>query len=120
MIRDFCGISKKTLLDEIKELRRQLGENIAPPGVSNESADAIDLVRGVGNIGAHMEKNIDHIVPVEPEEAQLLIELVETLFSEWYVERQRRFDRLENIKALSESKARQISDFKIPQIEAPK
>ena len=44
---------------------------------------AIDAVRRVGNIGAHMEHDINVIVDVEPREAELLIGLVETLFREW-------------------------------------
>ena len=34
---------------------------------------AIEAVRSVGNIGAHMENDINVIVDVEPEEAKLLI-----------------------------------------------
>jgi len=42
--------------------------------VSDDSIEAIDYVRQIGNIGAHMEKDIDQVIPVEPDEAQLLIE----------------------------------------------
>ncbi|MCP1830281.1 hypothetical protein ACVIHH_005106 [Bradyrhizobium sp. USDA 4518] len=34
--------------------------------------DAIDAVRIVGNIGAHMEKDVNLIVDIEPGEAQML------------------------------------------------
>ena len=50
-----------------------------------ESVEAIDHVRTIGNIGAHMEKDIDLIIEVDPGEAQALIELIELLFEEWYV-----------------------------------
>lgn len=104
MIRDFCGIRKGRLIDEISALRQSLENGHAPKGVSEESIDAIDSVRKIGNIGAHMEKDINTIIDVDPSEAQLLIELIETLFDEWYVERHRRAERFEKITALSESK----------------
>jgi hypothetical protein len=90
MIRDFCGISKARLIDEIKELRTQIDENRAPRGVTHESVDAIDAVREVGNIGAHMEKDVDLIVEIDDNEAQALIDLIETLFEDWYVARETR------------------------------
>jgi hypothetical protein len=66
--------------------------------------DAIDHVRGVGNIGAHMEKEIDLIVPVDPGEAQALIELIEMLFDEWYGARERRKNRLARIESIAVEK----------------
>lgn len=104
MIRDFCGIQKNTLFQEISELTKRLDEEAAPKGVSIETVEAIDHVRSIGNIGAHMENDINLIVPVEPEEADLLIGLVELLFEEWYVARHRRQERLEKIKGAAQSK----------------
>jgi hypothetical protein len=78
MIRDFCGISKRRLIDEIDELRERVDRGQAPPGVQPDSVEAIDIVRKIGNIGAHMEADINVIVDVDPDEAQTLIELVET------------------------------------------
>ena len=104
MIRDFCGISKATLYKEIQELRQQVDNGSAPNGVSNESVDAIDQIRGIGNIGAHMEKDVTVIIPVEKEEAQLLIELTELLFEEWYIARKRRLDRFAALQSAAEAK----------------
>lgn len=104
MIRDFCGISRKTLYLELNELRKAVDENRASRGVTHESVEAIDHVRTVGNIGAHMESDIDLIVPVEPDEAQILIGLIEMLFVEWYVERFKRQSRLADIAAVAEAK----------------
>ena len=104
MIRDFCGIQRNTLFQEISELTKRLDEEAAPKGVSIETVEAIDHVRSIGNIGAHMENDINLIVPVEPEEADLLIGLVELLFEEWYVARHRRQERLEKIKGAAQSK----------------
>lgn len=105
MIRDFCGIiDKRTLFDEISSLKVLIEEGRAPSGVTEESVEAIDRIRTIGNIGAHMEKDINVIVDVDPGEARVLIELVEMLFEEWYVARHRRRKRLEHIKQISENK----------------
>jgi hypothetical protein len=100
MIRDFCGIAQDTLDREIRELRSVVDNDKAPRGVTHESVDAIDNVRKVGNIGAHMEKDINLIVEIDPDEAQILIELVETLLEEWYVARDARTKRFASIAAL--------------------
>lgn len=104
MIRDFCGVSKATLHREIQELRRLVVEGAQPRGVTHESMDAIDAVRSVGNIGAHMERDIDVIVPVDADEAQLLIGLIELLFDEWYVARNKRELRLAAVLKLADEK----------------
>lgn len=104
MIRDFCGITKNRLVDEVAELMRLVEADAAPKGVSLETVAAIDHVREIGNIGAHMEKDIDLIIPVESDEAGILIELVEMLFEEWYIARHRREERLSQIKGAKEEK----------------
>jgi hypothetical protein len=104
IIRDFCGIRKGRLVDEINELRNLIDENKAPQGVTEDMVEAIDHVRHLGNIGAHMEKDINVIVDVDPDEAQKLIELAEILFAEWYIARQRRADKLAKIGVLSAEK----------------
>jgi hypothetical protein len=58
MIRDFCGISQKRLIDEINALKKMVDNCNAPKGVESETMDAIDHVRTIGNIGAHMEADI--------------------------------------------------------------
>ena len=105
MIRDFCGISKARLVDEIKELRSQVDSGKAPQGVLHDSVDAIDHVRGIGNIGAHMEKDINVIVEIDPNEADILIDLLEVLFREWYVARHQRQERFAALKQLAADKA---------------
>jgi len=104
MIRDFCGIRKKRLIDEINQLKADVEGGKAPAGVQPDAVEAIDHVRGIGNIGAHMEADINVLVDVDPGEAQALIELVELLFSEWYVARQARVDRLKRLKAIATDK----------------
>lgn len=95
MIRDFWGISKPRLKDEIEALKEK---------VDPLTWQAIDAVREVGNIGAHMGRDIDLIIDVEPEEAQLLIGLVEQLFEDWYVERNAKEQRYKKIKEMAEKK----------------
>ena len=98
MIRDFWEISgKRTLGQEIEALKDE-------PRISSETWEAIDAVRKVGNIGAHMEKDINVIIDVEPREATALIELIEVLIEEWYVTRQRRQEHLTRVKQIGDSK----------------
>jgi hypothetical protein len=104
MIRDFAKITKGRLIDEIDALREAVANGTADRAVSPETVEAIDHVRGVGNIGAHMEKDIDLIVPVDPGEAQALIELVEMLFEEWYGARERRKQKLARIENIAVAK----------------
>ncbi|MGX1087456.1 DUF4145 domain-containing protein [Pseudomonas sp. AP3_22 TE3818] len=95
IIRDFWKIVKGRLVDEIEALK----DKIDP-----DTWAAIDAVRQIGNIGAHMEKDINVIIDVEPEEAQLLIELIETLIKDWYIARFKRQEHLAKIKAAAENK----------------
>lgn len=112
MIRDFCGIAKGTLDKEITALRTAVEEGKAPKGVTEESVEAIDHVRTVGNIGAHMEKDIDLIVEVEPGEAQILLELVESLFDEWYVARDKRERRFAAVQTVAIQKREAIAELR--------
>lgn len=106
--RDFCGISKPRLVDEINALQKQVEEGSAPKGVEPETVEAIDAVRGIGNIGAHMERDISLIVDVDPGEAQALIELIEMLFDEWHVARHVRDEKLARVKQIAAEKAAAI------------
>lgn len=95
MIRDFWPVKPGRLVDEIAALETK---------VDGETWEAIDAVRRIGNIGAHMEKDINVIADVEMEEAELLIGLIETLIDEWYVARFEREHRMAKIKAAAASK----------------
>ena len=104
MIRDFCGVSKKRLIDEITALRDAVISGKGPIGVLPDTIEAIDHVRSIGNIGAHMEQDVNVIIPVEPHEAQALIDLIEILFEEWYVARESRKQKLERVKTIGAEK----------------
>ena len=95
IVRDFWGVKPGRLVDEIEAIKGK---------VDSLTWDAIDSVRKLGNIGAHMEKDINVIVDVDPTEAALLIGLVETLLTEWYVGRETRKARMSAVVAAAASK----------------
>lgn len=95
IIRDFQGIKRDSLFEEVNALKGTIEPALW---------DAIDAVRGIGNIGAHMEKDVNVIVDIDPDEARQLIGLIEMLFDEWYVQREERAKRLQAIKALGDQK----------------
>jgi hypothetical protein len=95
MIRDFWKVSKSRLIDEVNAIE----DKIDPL-----TWKSIDAVRKVGNIGAHMEKDINLIIDVDPQEAYLLIQLIELLFEEWYIHRHERELKLTAIVELAHTK----------------
>lgn len=95
MIRDFWGPKGGRLVDEIEAIKDK---------VDPMTWAAIDSVRKIGNIGAHMEKDINIIVDVEPNEAMLLIGLIETLIQDWYITKHEREKRLSDIVSLATEK----------------
>ncbi|ROM84905.1 hypothetical protein BK652_10020 [Pseudomonas brassicacearum] len=95
IIRDYWGVRKGTLFEEISELKDR---------VDLDTWSAIDAVRKIGNIGAHMEKDINVVLDVEPEEAQLLIGLIEMLVKDWYVARHARQVHLAQIVQAAQNK----------------
>lgn len=74
----FLGIEKNNLSQAISELENKIPE---------QQWRVIDGVRRIGNIGAHMEKDIDLIIDIAPDEAEKLIKLIEHLLNQWYVNR---------------------------------
>lgn len=78
MIHNFWGIKEKNLNAEITALKGKISAN---------QWAAIDGLRKVGNIGAHMEKDVELIVDVDQDEAQRLLKLIELLFKNWYIAR---------------------------------
>jgi hypothetical protein len=95
ILRDFWKVKPGRLVDEIDQVK----DKIDPI-----SWEAIEAVRKLGNIGAHMEKDINVIVEVDTNEAALLIELVETLLKEWYVAREDRRVRFTAVIAAAAAK----------------
>lgn len=95
MIRDFWKISKSRLIDEINELQSK---------VPASQWKAIDAVRSIGNIGAHMEKDINTIIDVDEGEAEKLLKLIELLIDKWYIARHDEEQLLQDIEKIATSK----------------
>lgn len=95
MIRDYWKVVEKRLVDEINGIKDK---------VEPQTWSAIDAVRSIGNIGAHMEADINLLIDVDPGEAALLIQLIETLVNDWYVQRHERQKQLDAIIAVAQAK----------------
>ena len=95
MIRDFHGVVKDRLVDEITGIKDKVEPNVW---------EAIDGVRQIGNIGAHMEKDVNVMIDVDPEEASILLELIEMLIEDWYVGRHQRNESVRRVKDLADAK----------------
>jgi hypothetical protein len=105
LIRDFWQVKAGRLVDEIRAIEDK---------VDPLTWAAIDSVRKVGNIGAHMEKDINLIIEVEPHEAELLIGLIETLVQDWYVAREERKRRLAQITLMAGAKKPKAAEQAAP------
>ena len=80
MIRDFWGISKNRLVDEIVALAD--GDKV--PAAQRKILHGL---REIGNIGAHPETDVNTIIDIEPADAEKLLKVIELLIKQWYVER---------------------------------
>lgn len=97
MIRDFWEIKPSALFKEIDQLEHKI------PVMQWK---VLDGIRKVGNIGAHMEKNINVIVDIDPGEAEKLLKVIEKLMNDWYVERHETELLYGDIIAISDEKAK--------------
>ena len=95
MIRDFWGISKARLVDEIDALK-----DLVDPSTKK----VLDALRKLGNIGAHPEKDVNLIVDIEPNEAHKLLKFIEFLMQKWYIERHDNEQLLQDILDLDKDK----------------
>lgn len=95
MIRDFFQISKGSLFEEINAIKDK---------IPAEQWAVLDGLRRIGNIGAHMEKDINLIVDIEPDEAQKLIKLIELLLQQWYIERHNQQELFADIIGIDQAK----------------
>ena len=98
IIRDFWKVNERDLFAEINAIQ----EKVAP-----QTWEAINAVRLVGNIGAHMEKDINLIIDVEPNEAEALIKLTEILIKDWYIARQERENNWTSVIDIANQKAKE-------------
>jgi hypothetical protein len=95
MIRDFFEATGKNLYQEIQSVEGRIEPRIK---------EAIDAVRKIGNIGAHMEKDVNAIIDIDPGEAEVLLELIEMLLEQWYIKRHEQEESLKKVVALAEEK----------------
>jgi len=88
IIRDFYEIRLKDnrLCKEIDAIKDKVDDSLW---------NAFDAVRKIGNIGAHMETDVNVIIDVDENEAQILITLLELVIKETYINKYER-DRLLN------------------------
>ena len=99
MIRDFWDVKEKNkLAQEIDSIKGKVDADVW---------DAIDAVRTMGNIGAHMGKDVNMIIDIEPQEADSLIALIEFLFKEWYINRHQSTEQIKAIKEMASTKEEQ-------------
>jgi hypothetical protein len=91
----FWNAKGRNLYEEINSIQSM---------VDPETWQAIHVVRQMGNIGAHMEKDVNTIIDVDPKEAQLLLGLLEHLIREWYVARYNKDESLKKIVAMAREK----------------
>ncbi|MDY2656672.1 MAG: DUF4145 domain-containing protein [Candidatus Limiplasma sp.] len=98
MIHDFWNIREKNLNAEISQLKNK----VAPL-----QWKAIDGLRKIGNIGAHMEKDVNLIIDIDPDEAKKLLRLIEMLLEKWYITRHEEEALLCEIVGIAENKEEQ-------------
>lgn len=102
MIRDFWKIEENNLYQAIEALRKE-------DKVDEKTLKAIHAVRDLGNIGAHMEKDVNLIVNVDEGEADKLIWLIEFLIQHWYIEDHEKKEKLKEIGNLGKEKNENLS-----------
>ena len=95
IIRDFWKVDGTNLYQEIDLIRDKVDPDIWT---------SLDGLRKIGNIGAHMEKDINLIVEIEPGEVSSLLQFIELLIDEWYVNRHNRQKLLSAIPLINEKK----------------
>lgn len=95
MIHDFWNIHEKNLNAEITNLQGK---------VSSSMWNAIDGLRKMGNIGAHMEGDVNLVIDIDISEAKKLQKLIELLFDKWYIARHDEEELLNDVSGISDEK----------------
>lgn len=93
ILRDVWHVSGASLLEDIREAEKRMDE---------VTCSAVRAVYQHGKIGSHMDhEDINIITDVEPQEPQLLLNLVELLIREWYVTKRERQKRLNQLLSMA-------------------
>lgn len=104
MIRDYWGITNKNnLYQEILAIEDKVSPNVSR---------VLKGLKDLGNIGAHMEKDINLIIDIDSGEAEKLIKLIEYLMKEWYINRHESEQLFKDIVGIDEAKKMQKTNGK--------
>ena len=105
MVRNYWGVSKRTLADELNAIEARCDPELFA---------AMMVVKAVGNIGAHPERDVNLIVEIVPGEVDQLLDLIHLLDAEWYIARANKAARLARVKMIGQAKADARADGKSP------
>ena len=80
-------LREKAKVKNPNNLMRAIEEAIADPGIPTDIKESLDAVRNIGNFASHPNKSLNtgEIVPVEPQEAEWCLEVIEMLFEFYFV-----------------------------------
>ena len=78
ILQDFFGIKERNLFSSLEKVKPQLASSLWK---------AIDSLRKIGNIGAHMQQDVNILLDVDRNEAAMLVKLIERLIDGTYVAR---------------------------------
>lgn len=98
MIRDFWSVKKENLYAEINAIQGK---------VTPTQWKALDGLRKIGNIGAHMEQDVNLIIDIDADEAKKLLRLIEMLLEKWYIARHDEEALCVDISEIADEKALQ-------------
>ena len=98
MIRDFWSVKKGNLYAEINAIQGK---------VTPTQWKALDGLRKIGNIGAHMEQDVNLIIDIDADEAKKLLRLIEMLLEKWYIARHDEEALCVDISEIADEKALQ-------------
>lgn len=98
MIRDYWRVKAGNLASEIDLIKDK---------ISVDEYRVLNGIRRLGNIGAHMEKDVNLIVDIDPGEAQKLVKVLELLLKDWYIARHDRNELYQEIFEIDQDKQEQ-------------
>lgn len=95
ILRDRWDAHGKSLYDEIDSVKNVVPEN---------DWMAMHALRQTGNIGAHMEQDVNLIIDIDNNEAQLILQMVEYLIQHWYIDIPKNNQTLSDVIELNKQK----------------
>lgn len=95
LIASKWNIKKKSLNDQIDAITDK---------ISPQLQSAIDSVRRVGNIAIHLSKTPEFITEIEPNEAELLLQIIDMCIDQWYIFEHVANQRVDEVNQLAAKK----------------